>query len=483
MDENWVCKPYDHQWEYYNRTRSLPAWCDFSDQGVGKSAIAIATTAHLWRQGEIEALVVLAPRGVEVNWALDELPTHMPRDIPWRAAIWNTSKRHTKAHQRMIKEMLAFDGLRVLCISYHGIMVSDGAKLVRRMFDKLRCMYVADESSAFKTPDTKTTKRVIASSRHAPYRRVLNGTPVHENPFHAYTQVKFADPNVWERRGISNYGQFKTFFGVWEKRKRRDNGREFPALLAYRNMPILKECLYEIGHRVLKEEVLDLPEKVYSRVYFDLTSAQRRVYDSLKDDLWVELGDGYEVSGALAITRMIRFAQITSGFVPADDEDELVWIGDKNPRMDAIETALDTITDPAILWMKYTKEIDVAAERLRNRGARFCVYDGRTSQERRQAYKRGFQAGEYDVFLAKASAAGRGLTLTAAKTEVFGSSTFSADERQQAEDRAHRIGQDKRVRIIDIVARDAVDEHILETIRDKNARSAILMGDTLRSWL
>ncbi len=468
------------------RTKDLPNWCWWWDQGTGKSKMGIDTACYLYGEGKIDAVIVLAPKGVESNWAIDEFPRHLWDSIIPCIALWDTGKRGTKKHKAMLKEMLEYPGLKVLCISYNGLMTTDGAKLVRGMLRENRCLYIADESDAFKTPDTKTCKRVLASSKLATYRRVMNGTPVEDSPFQAYSQVKFAEPNVWAQLGIHNYGQFKAFFGIFEKRVITvgDKERTYPALVRYQNMDLLHKSMYEYGTRVLKEDVLqDLPAKSYTKVYFDLTSEQRRVYKELREELFAELTAGLEVSAELAIVKLVRFQQITSGFVPADDTKELVRLGKKNPRLDALKMALGAHFGQKIVWAKYTTEIDMIAKLLDEMEISYRIYDGRTSSADRQRHKEDFQAGAYEVFLAKQSAAARGLTLTAATTCIYFSNLFSLGLRKQSEDRAHRIGQHHPVLYIDLVARGTVDEHIIGTLRDKRERSAIVTGDTLRSWV
>jgi SNF2 family DNA or RNA helicase len=386
----------------------------------------------------------------------------------------------------MIEEMLAFDGLRILAISYNGIMVRDGAVLVRKMLEKSRCLYVADEASAFKTPAAKVTKRVLASAKYATYRRLLNGTPGEDSPFEVYSQLKWVDPNVWASIGVHNNACFKAMFGVWEQRRRKD-GREFPQLIQHRNMDLLSRALYSVGSRVVKEDVLpDLPAKSYTKIYFELSPPQKKAYQDLKKDFYLEMAGKGETTAELPIVRLVRFQQITSNFIPLDsddDERELVWISPKNPRLDALAQALDNVRGQAVVWAKYTKEIDMISEMLASRNISHRIYDGRTSDEDRIEHRQNFQKGLFQVFLAKQTAAGKGLTLTAADTVVYFSNLFSADWRKQSEDRVHRIGQKRAVRYIDLIAQDTVDTHILAVLRRKRELSNILTKDTLQDWI
>lgn len=477
--------PRPYQLAEYERTKDRASWALWWDQGTGKSKVIIDTLAHLWRAGRVDGLVVLAPGGVEANWIYDEIPKHLDDDIPWEALLWSSKRRKTQKFRRRVQEVLDSPGLQVLAISYDGIMVDDGAKLTRRWLDDHRCLYVADEATAIKTPNAKVTKRVLASAKYAAYRRLLCGTPVEDGPFDLYAQARWVDPSVWERRGINNFSHFKGRYGMWVQCKLRKSKRSFPKLTRYQNLDDLQECLFEVGTRVRKEDVLsDLPPKTYEKIYFDLSPAQWRVYRDLADG-YADLGDGKGATAELAIVQMTRRQQVTSGFVPADDEEGLVWIGDRNPRMDALATAVSTIppSDQMIIWAKYNMEIDSVAAWLRERKISYCIYDGRVPTEDRQRAKQDYQAGKFRVFLAKTRAAGKGLTLTAASHVIYFSTYFSGDYRRQSEDRAHRIGQTRSVRYIDLVARDTVDEDIMSILRQKRERSSYLTKDPSPDWI
>jgi len=476
-------KPFDHQREEFEISLRMPSRCLFWEMGTGKSKPVIDQAAALYMAGEIDAALVLAPNGVHQNWILDELPTHMIDEVETPTFIWESKRRKTKI---FAEEYAAFNnspGLPWLAVTYDAIMTDDCAKNVRKYLDSQRVFYIADETTFIKTPGAKRTKRVIASGRHAAFTRVLNGTPVSDSPFHAYSQVRFSDPNFWKRRfGLGSYTEFKSYFGIWETFKRRD-GHQYPQLIRYRNLDQLHDALDEVGSRVLKDDVLDLPPKVYNKIYYQLSPAQKKLYEELKTDFVAWFGDGSSVTAELAIVRMTRMQQICSGYLPADDEKDLRLICPELPRIKLLMETLETVPRQALIWARYDIDIDTIAQALKQAKIPFVTYDGRTSSANRQKAKVDFQAGRAKIFLGKSSAAGRGLTLTAADTVIFYNNTFVLDDRLQAEDRAHRITQENKVNYIDLVAAGSVDEHILKILREKRDVSAYVMGDELPSWI
>jgi hypothetical protein len=485
MQFNYKTKPYNHQRLEFEQHWDDPIRALFWEMGTGKSKPMVDTSTKLYLDGAIDAVFTLAPNGVHQNWTLDEIPTHFPDEVPHSVFTWHSMRRKTKRFQNEYTDFLKEPGLRFLAMSYDAIMTEDGRKAAKEFLNDHRCFYVADETTLIKTPGSKRTKRVVASGPYAPFRRILTGQPVADDPFHVFSQVKFLDKDFWKRElGIRYFSEFKTYFGIWGSGYNQQQAREFKYLLRHIHLDELRGLLDGLGSRILKEDVLDLPPKIYNKVYFDLPPAQRKVYDQIKKEFMAEFEDGEIATADLAIARMTRLQQICSGYLPADDEEALRPLFDKvNPRLKILREVLETVPRQAIIWGKYNVDIDEIAQLLDKLGETYAIYDGRTSPEDRQKAKRDFQAGRVRFFLGKPSACGRGLTLTAADTVIYFNNSFILDERLQSEDRAHRIGQERPVNYIDIVARKTIDEYIIDNLRRKREISAQVMGDSLGDWI
>ena len=474
--------PYPHQREQFERSKDLPGFAYWWEMGCAKTAPTIWTGAHLYQQGKIDGILVLAPNSVHSNWTLEEIPEHMPRDVmaKTRLMTWYSKKAKNKGTQKDLVELLRHEGLAVLCASYDAIMTETGGKAIKAFLQARRCLYVLDESGRIKSPGSKRTKRVNASSSYAPYRRVLTGTPVDNSPMDVYAQVRFICPEVWMDMGIRNFASFKNRFGIWEQRKTSNGGR-FESLVRYKDLDVLKDVVSSVGDRRMKSEVLDLPEKIYVRRTFDLNPEQRRVYTALEEEYHTTLADGSEVTADLAIVRMLRMSQIASGYV-GNDEDELVPLGE-NVRMKCLKDVLEDVEGSCIIWGRYNCEIDAIREILGEKDA--VYFDGRTSDEDKELAKVRFQReGSARFFVAKPSAAGEGLTLHRAKTVIYASNSFSLRERLQSEDRAHRAGMSSDpVTYIDLVAKNTLDAYILRALRKKRDLASEITGDNLPTWV
>lgn len=479
---------FEHQRRLEEQTWSEAAYALFWEQGCGKTRPVIRTASRLFGAAEINGLLVVAPPGVESNWVTDEIPAHMPEDVQEQMAtmVWRTKSASTRWHKRKFEALLAHLGLAVFCISYHAFMTERGKRAVWAFLQQRRCLYVLDESDDIKTPKAKRTQSVIRSARYAPYRRIMTGTPG-SSPMDFYTQMRFLKPAIWREHGMDDYAAFKNHFGVWEEQEiyvRGGKKREVKLLREFRNLPDLSAIISPLSSRLLKEDVLDLPPKLYTKVRFELSAQQRRIYDDLQREMRAELESGTVVEVDMAITRLLRLQQITCGYVPRVDEyGEPVgveMIGNRNERVEASREWLDRLSHQAIVWARFRPDVDQLMDVLGDRAVR---YDGALDDEEAERSKRSFQAGDAQFLVGNPQRGARGLTLVQAKSVLYYSNSFRLRDRLQSEDRAHRPGQDTAVLYGDVVAEDTVDESVLAALRSGYDIAAQLTGDRLREWI
>lgn len=505
MEYKFKTKPFNHQLKTFEETKDLEAFAVFWEQGTGKTKLAIDTICYQYQTGKITGVLIVAPNGVHRNWIIDEFPTHAPDHIFSRIKthFYQTEKAGSKDHKRKCQELLDHEGLPVLAITYDGIKTVAGKTLVWKFLRKFKVFYVLDESARIKTPRAKRSIAVVASGKYAHSRRILSGTPIANSPFDIYMQMKFVSEDFWFEHKLDSFTIFKNYFGIFKRETNHKAKKDFDMLVGYRNIEKLEKILKKISSRVKKEDVLDLPEKVYTKRYFQLTNFQRDLYETLKEEYMAFVGSGELVTAPLAITRLIRFQQVISGYVPTD-EGEMHIIEGNNPRLQTLEEIIEDIpeTEKVIIWARFTKDIDQIIEKLKELGRRPVRYDGKTNdQERADAIARfqgkspimkdGERVGWKDIpleeqatdFVGNPTVAGEGLTLHAASNVVYYNNSYKLTDRLQSEDRAHRIGQTKSVRYIDIVAEDSVDEHIVNALRKKQQISSMVLGDKLKEWI
>lgn len=453
MNYPFKTEPFKHQREEWERSREEAARAIFWEQGTGKSKLTIDTACWLWLRGLIDGVLVVAPNGVHRNWVEKEIPDHVPDEVmaSVRAFHYQSPKADTKWHKQAVKAVIEHKGFAWLTISYEAFMTASGKRALIDFFDKRRLLYVLDEAHYIKTPTAERTKSILRSAKYAPFRRVLTGTPIAQGPFDAYSQIKFLIDDYWNRCGLGSFTEFKNHFGVWRKgwnptafnpkTKKRD-GAEYDHLVGYRRLDELNALLQPVSSRVTKDEVLDLPPKLYSKRFFQMTAEQAKLYRQLRDEyiVWLETGviekdaaelsevaaagacptclgkrevefDGFiypcpdcgdapdlgaegttPVIAALAITRLLRLQQITCGYLPTDDEEEpLYTIPGANRRLDLLCDLIEEQQHKTIVWARFQLDITLIMEELKRRGIRAVRYDGLVSDDERARAKELFQ--------------------------------------------------------------------------------------------
>lgn len=480
-------EPFPHQRRELERSQSMSGYGALWEMGTGKTKLDIDDTALAFEDHQIEAALVVAPDGVHSNWISDEIPAHLPDRIDRWCFEWNSRKARNVSFQSAFRRFMAApkNVLPVLAVSYDAFTTDVGRKALRAFLEAKRCKLTADESHFIKTPDAKRTKLVVNAGRKTVRRRILSGTPVPNSPFDIYSQIKFLDPDFWERHGIGSFTAFRSEFGVYQV-GHASGGCEFPQLVAFRNVPRIYDMIQPITSRVMKDDVLTLPPKLYSKRYVEMLPNQQRIYDQLRDELYADIGDGSHVSAQLAIVKMLRLQQVACGYVPADDDGEprLLCIEGENPLIKELNDVLDEAgNQQTIIWHRFRMDGEQISETLRKRGDTFVRYDGSIPHDVRELGKRSFQEGSAQRFVGNPAAGGRGLTLLGGTVTAYYSNSFNLEQRLQSEDRPHRIGQTKSCLYVDFVIRDTVIERTVTALRKKRDISALVTGDTLKEWI
>lgn len=486
-------EPFQHQADLFGSTKDRTEYALFWEQGCGKTKPTIDTIGHLWTEGEIDGAVVVAPNGVHRNWITDELPTHLPPELQerMRAHAYHPDTPGVKYRQEEVRATIDHRDFALLAISYEAWQTDMGKKAVWKMMKKRRVMCALDESHRVKTPSAKSTRSILAGGKHALYRRILSGTPVPNGPFDIYSQVSFLDPDFWRRElDIDTFTAFKSYFGVWDTgmARRMVKGEmklvEYPILECYNNLEELYKVLKLISSRVTKDEVLDLPEKLYSKRYYEMTPAQRRIYQELEDEFMAFLDSGELVAAPLAIVRLLRMQQVLCGYIPVNAGEEPVELIDRNrnPRLRAHQEVIEDTPGKAITWAVWTRDIDMIMDSLQRMGRRPVRYDGTCSSDQLQRAKDEFKKGDATDFVANVSMS-EGLTLNEAKATVYFNNNYNLRMRQQSEDRNHRIGQGDHVTYYDLVCPGSRDENAISALVAKMEVASAILGDKVKEWM
>ena len=476
MNYKFKTKPYAHQLTALEKSWNKETFAYFMEMGTGKTKVLIDNLAMLYDKGKVDGALIIAPKGVVGTWYKQELPTHLPDHIENVTVLWQPNI--TKKQQESLDELFGTDNkLHILVMNVEALSTLKGKKFASSFLNSHSSMMAIDESTTIKNSSAKRTKNILELSNMAKYRRIMTGSPVTKNPLDLYSQCEFLSP--W----LLNFQSFYAFRNRYAEMKTiHARGRSIQVVNHFKNIGELSDKLKNFSYRVLKEDCLDLPDKIYIKRYVSLTPDQVRLYNQMKTAALAIL-NGKQVTSVTVLTQLMRLHQITCGHFTADDGS--TQSVDSN-RLNELMSVLDETEGKAIIWANYQLSVGEIIQRIiKEHGEDSYVhYYGLTSQEERQDNIRKFQEDPKCRFLiGTPQTGGYGITLTQANTVIYYSNGYDLEKRLQSEDRAHRIGQKKSVTYVDLIAEKTVDEKIVKALRKKINIASEVMGEELRDWI
>ena len=477
MDYKFKTEPYEHQLTALGASHNRENFALFMEMGTGKSKVLIDNIAMLYDKGKINAALIVAPKGVYHNWERQELPIHMPAHVLYQIITW--SPVETKKQQATLKKLFIHDeDLVIFLMNIEAFSTKKGMRIAEKFLLAHSALMAIDESTTIKSPTASRTKSVLKLRVLAKYRRILTGAPVTKSPLDLYTQCFFLDPDLLD---FSSYYTFKNRYAIMVDRN--VGTHSFKHIMGYQRLDELNGKLNDFSYRVLKEDCLDLPEKVYMKRMITLTPEQKRMYGEMKKFALSEL-EGKKITATSVLAQLVRLHQITCGHLTLDDGDIRTL---KNNRIKELLDILEEMDGKIIIWAVYRHDIKEITNVLSERYGANAVesFFGDTLDRDRQDIIDRFQDRESDLrfFVGNPKTGGYGLTLTASHTVIYYSNSYDLETRLQSEDRAHRISQDKKVTYIDLITEGTVDELIVKNLRGKINLATKIMGEDLKKWL
>jgi len=474
MHYKYKSKPFAHQKKALEMSWDKEVFAYFMEMGTGKSKVLIDNIAMLYNAGKINAALIVAPKGVYKNWFDSEIPNHMPDYIEKRVGLWRTDPK-AKDLQPLFKTGAE---LHILIMNVEAFSTKKGLQFAHKFLSSHNTLMGVDESTTIKNPAAKRTKNILSLRSLTKYRRILTGSPVTKSPLDLFSQCNFLDPWLLDQ---SSYYSFRTRYAVC--RKIQVQGRQVEIVVGYRNLSELSDKLKPFSYRVLKDDCLDLPKKTYLKRTIDLSDEQRKVYKQMKQEALAVL-NGKMVTSATVITQLMRLHQITCGHFTSDDGtiQEI-----KNNRINQLVDILEEVEGKAVIWAHYRYDIEKIVEAISKKYGNNAVvtYYGDTTTDERTAAIKKIQDPESPVrfIVGTPQTGGYGITLTGASTMIYYSNGYDLEKRQQSEARIDRIGQEKPMTYIDIMAEDTVDMKIVKSLRSKVNIATEIMGEELKDWI
>lgn len=456
-----IIKPYDHQRNTFEKTRSWEYYGLWWEMGVGKTKPLLDTVAWQFLNKEIDGALIVSDKGAYLNWPLEEVPKHFPPWIPRREAVWKS--RMNKSEQRVADDInTAKDDLLDLAyINIEALSSRRGYDWALAFLRSHHAIMIIDESTSIKSPQATRTKSALSLGKFAEYRRIATGTPFTNNPLDLYTQCEFLKPGIL---GHASFSSFRRRYAIM--REITMGTRRFMKVDGYINLKELESRIADFSSRLTKQECLDLPEKIYETCYVELSEEQLSLYKRFKEEAVVLLDSGLLTSTS-AITTLEKLHQICCGHVK-DDEGNVNDI--PHGRIKSLAELVDNIDDKVIIWAHYQRDIEhimsFLAEHYRDHYA--VHYYGKTSMELRiEAIKKFINDPKCRWFVGSRPTGGKGITLTVAHHVINYSYDYNLEDWLQAEDRCHRIGQTRPVTYVNMTTVGTMEQKILKALKQK----------------
>ena len=312
MDYKFKTEPYEHQLLALGASHNRENFALFMEMGTGKSKVLVDNIAMLYDKGKINAALIVAPKGVYRNWERQEIPNHMPEHVLYNVVTWSpaTTKKQEAENRKLFKHG---EELTIFLMNIEAFSTKKGLVIAQKFLLGHQVLMAIDESTTIKSPTASRTKNILKLRDHAKYRRILTGSPVTKSPLDLYTQCYFLDPYYLD---FSSYYTFKNRYAMMVDRN--VGSHSFKLVTGYIRLDELNSKLEKFSYRVLKEDCLDLPDKVYMKRSVPLTPEQLKAYVEMKKHALTEL-EGSQTTAASALAQMIRLHQITCGHLATDD--------------------------------------------------------------------------------------------------------------------------------------------------------------------
>ena len=442
----------DYQREGYIWMKRLDAWgagaCLADDMGLGKT---VQSLAFILSKADDGPSLVIAPKSVILNWELE---------IARFAPTLKTTVLNNENHRG---DFIDKAGPRDVFLATYGVLGTEAEALASREWNVV-CL---DEAQQIKNRNTRAS--AAAMGLRARSRIILTGTPLQNNLGELWNLFQFINPGL--------LGEWSDFSARYMRSDLDDDRKIF-----------LRDIIQPFILRRTKEEVLsELPEKMVYEQMVELTSDEMELYEAMREYVEDRIkgngkkkkeGGHVKIDFFAELTRL-RMAACSMSLVHDD------WQKGSS-KTEALLGLLDEISgsedNRVLIFSQFTSYLAQVKAVLDRQGVRYLYMDGQTDLGERQGLVTQFQNGDCPIFIVSLKAGGLGLNLTAANYVILLDPWWNPAIENQAMDRAHRIGQQRNVTVIRLIARHTIEEKILHLHESKQKLSDEMLDGTADSY-
>lgn len=456
LDLDATHKAFPYQVEAFNSVKDLSYSAIFHEQGLGKTKIAIDLCLYWIGQKDIDTVVIVTKKQLVKNWE-DEFRFH-------------THIKPSIMSNKRSENYCIFNGIsEVIITNFEAVMIEE------ERFDLfLKCRNVAviiDESTKIKNPDSKIAQCFFRLSDGFKIKTIMTGTPVANRPYDIWAQVFFLD------KGKSLGADFVSFKNKHDLSNKLQSDSDLRCDFENNVGEIFEKISCFSVRETKKSCAIDLPEKSYYTILANFEERQYELYHKIVKECQVEVyKDGNLIldNDEECLKRLLRLNQVASN--PHLFDDSYNNTSGKEKALDSLLSEIIGRNEKVIIWSSYIQNIDTLNNRYKCYGA-VKIHGKMTIEERNKSVDKFKNDDHCRVLFATPQAAKEGLTLTVANNAIFYDRTFNLDDYLQAQDRIHRISQNKKCFIYIIKIQNSIDDWIDALLVAKQQAAFLAQGD------
>ena len=447
---------FAYQLEAVNAVKDLGYAAIFHEQGLGKTKVAIDLIVYWLSHRLLDTALIVVKKGLLDNWQR-ELASHSqltPRVLTNNRGgnfyVFNSPARVMLAH---------YEAVRAERERMHLFLRTRNVGVI------------LDESTKIKNPDAVLTRTFLDLAPLFTRRVIMTGTPVSNRPHDIWSQIKFLDD------GASLGGDFGEF-------KRSVNLSNDLGGVESRQRALeiqLQRIFHSISGFAVRETKasaeISLPEKVVHSVVTEWEPRQLELYRQVRESLRaIIFQDGQLVADEsdVVLKRLLRLVQVASN-PNLIDASYKVEPGKLETLLELVSTIVRD-GEKCIVWTSFVENVEWLARILRPHNPQL-VHGMLSTREQTDAIRTFLDESSAKVFIATPGSAKEGLTLTVANHVIFYDRLFSLDDYLQAQDRIHRISQDRVCHVHNLIMRDSIDEWVEALLHSKRVAAQLAQGD------
>jgi SWI/SNF-related matrix-associated actin-dependent regulator 1 of chromatin subfamily A len=424
--------PLDHQIEAVQKLVENKKFILADDMGLGKTTSTIIAALETGAK----KILIICPATLKINWKR-EIENYSDRSI-----FISEGKQFSTEDDFVI---VNYDIMK----NFHDPKKKDDSIILMSKFD----LIIIDEAHYIKNAQAQRTKLINDITKSVDRLWLLTGTPMTSRPIDYFNLLSLIDSPVaknWMAYVIRYCAGFQFKVGP----------RKIWNVQGASNLEELRDRTAGLTLRRLKENVLDLPDKIITPVYLRLKS---KLYEEVMGDYynWYEKNPEESKSLTVQFTKLTKIRQIIA--------DEKI--------SQTIEIAENIIEQDkkVIIFCNFTDSLNKITEHF---GKAAVKLDGSMSKVERQFSVDQFQENDkIKVFVGNIKAAGVGITLTSAEAVIFNDLSFLPSDHAQSEDRAYRYGQKNNVLVYYPIFENTIEGIIYDILHNKKQVIATVMGD------